>query len=124
MRTWIALIVGAAAGAVIWGCAMMGQLSVNQQIELGERKLEWGLVYYRSWLQDREGDYLNLARRHTASAVVNFFELQLELGHAYPVFYDIDKRRRQGCRFLREIDREARRNGVSIDDGERVGCRK
>ena len=58
------------------------------------------------------------------TAVVNFFELQLELGHAYPVFYNIDKRRRQGCRFLREIDREARRHGVSLDDGERVGCLK
>ena len=123
MHKWIAIVIGLLLLASLSGCAPTLD-PIRRRIEIGNRMMEWGLVYFRSWLREKDGKYLNLARHHTAEAVVRFFDLQFELGHSYPAFYIIDKRRREGCRFLREIDIAAARNAVELDDTDREGCLK
>ena len=123
MHKWIAIIIGLLLLASSSGCAPTLE-PIRRRIEAGNRMMEWGLVYFRSWLREKDGKYLNLARHQTAGAVVRFFDLQFELGHSYPAFYIIDRRRREGCRFLREIDIAAARNGVELDDTDREGCLK
>ena len=118
------LAMGAALAVLLllWGCSPYAGIGLQQQIRIADRRLEWGLVYFNSWLQQGEPRYLNLARGNTATAVVDYFEIQLALGHAWPQFYDLDKRRRRGCRFLQEIDRAALRNRVELADTDREGC--
>ncbi len=124
MRAWICIGATVVIAFMLWGCSFQAESSVARRLEIGDRELEWGMVFYRSWLRERNGKYLRLARRHTADAVVQFFEIQFDLGHAYPDFYIIDRRRRQGCRFLREIDVAAERNRVRMEDTDREGCLK
>ena len=123
MHKWIAIVIGLLLLASLSGCTSTLE-PIRRRIEAGNRMMEWGLVYFRSWLREKDGKYLNLARHQTAGAVVRFFDLQFELGHSYPAFYIIDRRRREGCRFLREIDIAAARNGVELDDTDREGCLK
>ena len=123
MHKWIAIVIGLLLLASLSGCTSTLE-PIRRRIEAGNRMMEWGLVYFRSWLREKDGKYLNLARHQTAGAVGRFFDLQFELGHSYPAFYIIDRRRREGCRFLREIDIAAARNGVELDDTDREGCLK
>lgn len=119
VRLWILLAV--LLPLLGWGCTL-SRLTVHQRMQQGDRQMEWGLVYYRSWLDEESPHYLRLAREYTAEAVQDYFRLQLELGHAYPDFYILDKRRRRGCRFLREIDRTALRHEISLDGAGHEGC--
>ena len=123
MRAWLAI--AAVVLAAGWGCSAPFQdLTVREEMRRAERFMEWGLVYFNSWLRDRDPRYLNLAREHTERAVGTYFYMQIDLGHSYPDFYVMDKRRRRGCRFLREIDTAALRNRVTLSSSEREGCLK
>jgi hypothetical protein len=125
MRAWIAIAILAALAApalFIPGCTFQPDITVRERMEQGDRYMDWGLVYYNSWLRDHNQHYLDLAREHTQSAVREYFELQLALGHSYPNFYLLDKRRLRGCRFLREIDGAAARNRVELSESDRDGC--
>ena len=110
--------------AGIYGCTRQPQLSVRERMEVGDRYMDWGMVYYNSWLRDHNRYYLDLARQQAQNAVLSYFQLQLALGHAYPDFYLLDKRRLRGCLFLREIDGAASRSRVELDDSGREGCLK
>jgi hypothetical protein len=130
MRIWIAAAIAAISvlGAALLGGALPGctggpQLTVRERMEIGDRYMDWGMVYYNSWLRDHNQQYLDLARQHTQNAVISYFQLQLALGHSYPDFYILDTRRLRGCRFLREIDGAAQRNRVELDEA-REGCLK
>jgi len=112
----------AAPALLIPGCSYQPDVTVRERMEQGDRYMDWGLVYYNSWLRDRNQHYLDLARNHTQSAVREYFQLQLALGHAYPDFYILDKRRLRGCRFLREIDGAAARNRADLSSSGREGC--
>ena len=129
MRIWIAaalaalsLLGAALLGGALPGCTVGQQPSVRERMEIGDRYMDWGMVYYNSWLRDHNRQYLDLARLHTQNAVISYFELQLALGHSYPDFYILDKRRLRGCRFLREIDSAAARNRVDLSGSDREGC--
>jgi hypothetical protein len=86
------------------------------------RQQDWALVYFQSWRENRDAAYLNLSRRHMASAVRSYFDLQVRIGHSFPNFYIIDRRRRSGCRFLDEVDRLAQRFRVALADTSSQGC--
>jgi hypothetical protein len=113
------LLVLALLGAT---CTRAPEPAVRQLIQVGDRDRDWGVVYYQSWRQERNAHYLELARAHTAHAILFYLDLQRRLGHSYPDFYDIDKRRVSGCEFLREMDREALRYSVVLADRSREGC--
>jgi len=121
MRAHIVLI-AAVLAIVTTQCASAPEAPVRRELQGGDRSRDWGVVYYKSWRQDHNREYLRLARRHTASAIQRYLELQVRLGHSYPDFYDIDQRRVEGCYFLRQLDREALRFGVTFDDDGREGC--
>jgi hypothetical protein len=80
------------------------------------------VVYYQSWRQERKASYLELARQHTSHAILFYLDLQKRLGHSYPDFYDIDRKRVDGCDFLRQMDREALRYRVTLSATSRDGC--
>jgi hypothetical protein len=130
MRGWIAT--GKAVGAVTLvliaigtpGCGGQPPLTVRERTQVGDRYLDWGMVYYNSWLRDGNGRYLELAQESTRNAVSSYFKLQLALGHAYPDFYIIDARRLRGCRFLREIATAAVRHRLDLDGDPGEGCLK
>ena len=108
----------------IWGCTTQegGNLPVRTEMNMGDRERDWALVFFQSWRQNRNGRYLNLSRRHMAQAVRTYFDLQVKIGHSFPDFYALDRRRRSGCRFLDEIDRLAARFRVLITDAASEGC--
>ena len=108
----------------LWGCSLGSgiDLPVRLEMQVGDRERDWALVFFQSWRQHRESTYLNLSRQHMAQAVRTYFDLQVKIGHSFPDFYTLDRRRRSGCRFLDEIDRLAARFRVPLADGGMEGC--
>jgi hypothetical protein len=125
MRFWLPFGLGLATALILWGCTGDGIRKgppVRRDIAIGDRQRDWALVYYQSWLRQRNGDYLRLARRQMADAVKTYFEIQVRIGHSYPDFYRVDDRRLEGCRYLDEIDRDALKFRVLLEDTARDGC--
>lgn len=108
----------------LWGCSPQRRLNPPVRVEMvaAARLQDWALIFFQSWRENRKDEYLNLSRRHMASAVKTYFELQVRIGHSFPDFYTIDRRRRTGCRFLDEIDRLAQRFRVSLASTSTEGC--
>ncbi len=125
MRIWFPFVLGLLAAIVLWGCAESGVRKgppVRGDIALGDRQVDWALVYYQSWHRQRNEHYLRLARRQMADAIRTYFSIQVRIGHSYPDFYDVDFKRRESCRYLSEIDRDASKYRIELDDTERFGC--
>jgi hypothetical protein len=112
------------AALMLWGCSSQVGLNlpVRTEMQIGDRERDWALVFFQSWRQHRQPTYLNLSRQHMAGAVKTYFDLQVKIGHSYPDFYTLDKRRRSGCRFIDEIDRLAARFRVPISEPGMEGC--
>lgn len=119
-----AMILGVAATLFLWGCSSLDGMNLPLRVEMqiGDRKRDWAMVFFQSWRQHRQASYLNLSRQHMADAVKTYFDLQVKIGHSFPDFYRLDRRRRSGCRFIDEIDRLAARFRVPINDPEMEGC--
>lgn len=114
-----------AGGLLLWGCSGGGSgggVPVRQEIANGDLHKDWALVYFQSWRRDGDGRYLQLARQQMRQAIDTYFNLQVRIGHSFPDFYTIDRKRRQGCRFLSEVSRVAARHLVRVDDEDRDGC--
>jgi len=122
MRYWVPFVLGLLTAVLLWGCTQGTSGPVRREMALGDRKKDWALVYYQSWRRDGKPEYLRLARREMADAVKYYFMLQVRIGHSYPDFYDLDRRRRETCRYLREIDRDAGKFRIGLDSLEREGC--
>ena len=126
MRFWLPFALGVATALLLWGCAGSGVSSsggpVRQDMAIGDRQKDWALVYYQSWRRDRNHNYLRLARNEMAGAIKTYFDLQVRIGHSYPDFYILDRKRREGCRYLSEIDRDAGKFRVMLSDTATVGC--
>ncbi|HEX7927800.1 MAG TPA: hypothetical protein VF678_09420 [bacterium] len=122
MRRTVMIALVLAGALLTAACTRQPEPAVRALISVGDRDRDWGVVYYQSWRQERKASYLELARQHTSHAVVFYLDLQKRLGHSYPDFYDIDKKRVQGCDFLRQMDREALRYQVMLPDTNRDGC--
>ena len=117
----------AATGFVIlillWGCTGSSpRVPVRREISQSDRKVDWALVYYQSWRRDRDGIYLRLARKHMVDAINSYFQLQVKMGHSYPDFYIVDRKRRRGCRFLTQMEKEASRFRVMLEEADQSGC--
>ena len=117
----------AATGFVIlillWGCTGSSpRVPVRREISQSDRKVDWALVYYQSWRRDRDGIYLRLARKHMVDAINSYFQLQVKMGHSYPDFYIVDRKRRRGCRFLTQMEKEASRFRVILEEADQSGC--
>ena len=127
MRHWIPFALGLLTAVLLWGCSGSTQGPgtggpVRRDMALGDRRKDWAFVYYQSWRRDRNAEYLRLARAEMAAAVEAYFALQVRIGHSYPDFYDLDRRRRESCRFLREMDRDAGKFRIALNDLSRDGC--
>lgn len=112
----------AVTGALLPACTSPPPSSIRQEIILGDRQREWGLVYYQSWQKERNRHYLMLARQRTQEAILLYLDAQRRMGYAYPTFYVVDRRRMDGCLFLRQMQVEAAGSAVTLDDTRRVGC--
>ncbi len=122
-------VLGLLTAIVLWGCAGGAGTGsggttgvVRQDIAVGDRQKDWALVYYQSWRRDGKSTYLQLARNQMAQAIRTYFAIQVRIGHSFPDFYNIDRKRREGCRFLREMDRDASKFRVTLADLTREGC--
>ena len=116
-----------ALGAVLLlaGCAGdKAKFTVRKEIAIADRQKDWALVYYQSWRSAKDGFYLRLARDRMSDAVRSYFVLQMKIGHSYPDFYIADNKRLESCRFLKEMDREAGKYKVRLENTERHGCLK
>jgi hypothetical protein len=126
MRYRLPFVLGVATALLLWGCAGSdlsgGGGPVRRDIAIGDRQRDWALVYYQSWRRDRNHNYLQLARHEMAGAIKTYFALQVRIGHSYPDFYILDRKRREGCRYLSEIDRDAGKFRVMLDDTGSEGC--
>ena len=125
MRIGLPFLLGLLTAIVLWGCAESGVRKgppVRRDIALGDRQVDWALVYYQSWHRERNAHYLRLARRQMADAIKTYFDIQVRIGHSYPDFYDVDFKRREGCRYLSEIDRDASKFRIALEDTDRFGC--
>ena len=84
---------------ILWGCSSQDRLNlpIRTEMQMGDRERDWAMVFFQSWRQHRQSTYLNLSRRHMAGAVKTYFDLQVKIGHSFPDFYTLDRRRRSGC---------------------------
>jgi len=108
-------------GALLLGCATP-RLSFRDEISLADRQREWGFVYFQSWQKERNRDYLVLALERTQEAVTAYLDVQRRMGYSFPDFYAVDRRRMQGCSFLRQMQAEAESYAVKLDRTRRAGC--
>ena len=116
-------IIGGVILLLPWGCiGSSPRVPIRREIALGDRKVDWALVYYQSWRRDKDGIYLQLARKHKVDAINSYFQLQVKMGHSYPDFYIVDRKRRRGCRFLHQMEREAGRFQVMLAEADQSGC--
>ena len=125
LRIWLPFLLGLVTAIVLWGCSESGPRKgppVRRDIAWGDRQVDWALVYYQSWYRDRNAHYLRLARQNMAGAIRTYFDIQVRIGHSYPDFYDVDFKRRQSCRYLSQIDRDASKYRVDLEDSARTGC--
>jgi hypothetical protein len=127
MRYWLPIGLGVVTALLLWGCAGGYEPSsaghpVRPDIAIGDRQKDWALVYYQSWRRDRNHAYLRLARQEMAASIRTYFDIQVRIGHSYPDFYIVDRKRREGCRYLSEIDRDAFKFRVMLEDDARFGC--
>lgn len=126
-RLFLPILLALTALGILSGCsagsAGSGQ-PVRREIEFGDRQKDWALVYYQSWRRAKDGFYLNLARNQMAQSIRTYFDIQVKIGHSWPDFYIVDRKRREGCRFLKEMDREAGKFQVILQSAEREGCLK
>jgi hypothetical protein len=103
-------------------CSAPPPLDVDQQRQIGDRQREWGLIYYVSWEKEQERNYLRLSRRYMAAAAKSYYDIQVRIGHSYPVFYELDRKRLQSCAFLRRIAREAAKHRIDVNGDRAAGC--
>lgn len=129
ISTGISTVVSAVIGTgmiltLLWGCSGSSSKSVyvRREIATYDRKMDWAMVYYQSWRRDKDGLYLQMARRAIVDAVNSYFQLQVKMGHSYPDFYIVDRKRRRGCRFLDQMEREAGRFNVMLEEADQSGC--
>lgn len=116
-------LIGGVILTLLWGCiGSSPTVPVRREIAQGDRKVDWAMVYYQSWRRDKEGIYLQLARKHIMDAINSYFSLQIKMGHSYPDFYIVDRKRRRGCRFLNQMEREAGRFRVMLEEADPSGC--
>ena len=104
------------------GAPLAESQTVREEMVRGDREREWALVYFESWRQNRDGDYLVLSLDHMSTAVQIWFELQTQIGHSYPDFYVLDRKRREGCLLLTELDRLASKFQVQTGAQTKRGC--
>jgi hypothetical protein len=116
----LAVAVAAVAGGLLLGCTP--RPAIRQEILMGDREREWGLVYYQSWQKERNREYLVMARQRTQEAVRLYLDVQRRMGYSYPDFYIVDRRRMASCTFLRQVQLEASSSAVKLDDTARKGC--
>lgn len=117
------VIIGCFILALPWGCVGSSPtVPIRREIARGDRKVDWALVYYQSWRRDRDGLYLQLARKQIVAAINSYFQLQVKIGHSYPDFYIVDRKRRRGCRFLDQMEKEAGRFQVMLMETDQSGC--
>lgn len=116
----LVLLLGVAV--VLAACSGGPNRPVHHEVARGDRQRDWAMAYYRSWSRAREPHYLHLAHEEMAGAVRTYFQVQHKIGHSYPTFYTIDRKRRAGCAMLRQFDRAAARNDVSLQQGAVLGC--
>ncbi len=121
---WRLLLTGLAAAMLLWGCTGPSSpvVPIRREIAAGDRQMDWALVYYQSWRRAGDEQYLRLARRQMARAVRTYFDLQVKMGHSFPDFYIVDRKRRRGCRFIDQMEREASRFRVPLQVPELGGC--
>ena len=120
IKNW--MLAGVILTMVVFAAPLAESQTVREEIVRGDREREWALVYFESWRQNRDSDYLVLSRDHMLTAVEIWFELQTQIGHSYPDFYVLDRRRREGCLLLNELDRLASKFSVSIANPTKRGC--
>ena len=97
-------------------------MPIRREIAAGDRQKDWALVFYQSWRREKDGNYLVLARAQLQMSIQTYFNLQVKMGHSYPDFYIVDRKRREGCRFLDQMEREAGRFRILIDVSTLGGC--
>ena len=110
------------ASMLLWGCGSSPVVPIRREIVAGDRQKDWALVYYQSWRRAKDDLYLRLARRQIVQAVNTYFQLQVKMGHSYPDFYIVDRKRREGCRFLDQMEKEASRFRVQLEETDQSGC--
>jgi hypothetical protein len=118
----VSLLLGLVTAIVLWGCTGGSGTPLRREIAAGDRQKDWALVYFQSWRQAQDAAYLQMARRQMADAVLTYYGLQVKIGHSYPDFYIIDRKRRETCDFLAEMDRDALKFRVALEDTAREGC--
>ncbi|MDH4224890.1 MAG: hypothetical protein OEW12_04525 [Deltaproteobacteria bacterium] len=118
------LLLAGLTGLGMPGCSSQSaaeKIPIREQIKGPDRAMDWGLIYYQSWLRDRNATYLELSQKHMAQAVAAYYEIQLHMGYGYPDFYIVDKRRRRGCQYLFEIADIAAKRSHPLPDHS-TGC--
>ena len=123
---WLPLAVGA---VLTVGCSGGGGsdateagVPLRREIQFGDRQKDWALVYYQSWRRAKDEFYLQRARDQMAQAIKTYFDIQVKIGHSYPDFYTVDRKRRESCRFLQQMDREAGKFRVVLSSTASQGC--
>lgn len=122
--SWRRLLGGLVLTVLIWGCSGPSSpvVPIRREIAAGDRQMDWALVYYQSWRRAGDELYLRLAGQQMAQAVRTYFDLQVKMGHSFPDFYIVDRKRRRGCRFIVQMEREASRSRVPLQVPDLGGC--
>jgi len=96
--------------------------TVREELAVYDQQMNWGLIYYQSWIKEKNPRYLVLSREHIFTAVNHYHYLQREMGTGFPDYYIVNRRRRIGCTYLKELDAAALRYQVDLPNTSDSGC--
>ena len=96
--------------------------SFRSRLFEADNQIGWGLNYLESWQKGRQPRYLNLAEKHTITAINMFANLEFDTSPRISEYYVVRERRTRGCRLLAELQFEAGNYGYKLTLQSPEGC--
>ncbi|MBC8260112.1 MAG: hypothetical protein H8E38_13945 [SAR324 cluster bacterium] len=96
--------------------------SFRSRLGEGDSHMGWSLNYFDSWQKGLQPRYLQLAERHTISAIKLFANLESDTSPRISEFYVVRERRTRSCRLLAELQFTASNYGHKLSSVTPDGC--
>ena len=96
--------------------------SFRSRLVEADNHIGWGLNYFDSWQKGLQPRYLNLAEKHTITAINMFAHLEYDTSPRISEYYVVRERRTRGCRLLTEIQFKAGNYGQKLSSQTPEWC--
>jgi len=98
------------------------QKSFRNRLSEGDIHMGISINYFDSWKNDFQPRYLELAEKHTITAIRVFSHLEFDTSPRITEYYVVRERRTRSCRLLAELQFVATNHGHKLSNSTPYGC--